>query len=591
MEFTNFEDLINQINSLLATFAHDFQYKRKSLKQAERVASKVLFGNVKDDWAINKGGGNELQYHISIDFNNKIINYGLGLSTLYVPFNNEIASVDYLKPYAKAFIALKPKIDLILDDYYWVFGKKIVPNEIQNGEFYLWGKSIAFNEIEEKYHIEENTFNSLVSDFEEQFEAYSLVFKYVEISGNMKQQQYTSLLNIKPQIILQGAPGTGKTYTAKEIAYKKVFGEPIPLEEEERKIAMKKLEQSEQYKLIQFHPAYTYEDFVRGIVVESAEGAAAPTYSTKNKVLGEFAEKALKNKIDNSKSEEDLKQESSFDNLFEQFAEQIQSKLEDSDDKFPINKTAYFTRVEDNQFRYTGDNWNTLNDSIMKFSDIKNIHLSGITERKEVKNLTNISGSSKQNTTYFWQVVLQFRDFLKENKPKSNVESKEKPTLKNYVLIIDEINRANLPAVMGELIYALEYRNEAVESMYDLDGNREITLPDNLFIIGTMNTADRSVGHIDYAIRRRFAFVDVAADREIIPEAAKPLFDSVADIFTKYIASDFELKDIQIGHSYYMGEGDLSLKLKYEIQPLLREYVKDGILKSSAKDAIEKLSA
>src|SRR5690606_14650101 len=81
--------------------------------------------------------------------------------------------------------------------------------------------------------------------------------------------------------------------------------------------------------------------------------------------------------------------------------------------------------------------------------------------------------------------------------------------LKNYVLIIDEINRANLSSVLGELIYALEYRGEEVQSMYAVDGSNKLILPPNLYIIGTMNTADRSVGHIDYAIKRRFAFVDV----------------------------------------------------------------------------------
>ncbi|HEU4554138.1 MAG TPA: AAA family ATPase, partial [Chitinophaga sp.] len=85
----------------------------------------------------------------------------------------------------------------------------------------------------------------------------------------------------------------------------------------------------------------------------------------------------------------------------------------------------------------------------------------------------------------------------------------------NYVLIIDEINRANLPSVLGELIYALEYRSQFVTSMYEYKGEREIMLPKNLFLIGTMNTADRSVGHIDYAIRRRFAFIDVLPDENV----------------------------------------------------------------------------
>jgi len=74
---------------------------------------------------------------------------------------------------------------------------------------------------------------------------------------------------------------------------------------------------------------------------------------------------------------------------------------------------------------------------------------------------------------------------------------------KACVLIIDEINRANLTSVLGELIYALEYRGKSVDSMYEYNGNSQISLPHNLYVIGTMNTADRSVSHIDYAIRRR----------------------------------------------------------------------------------------
>src|SRR5690606_7974702 len=97
----------------------------------------------------------------------------------------------------------------------------------------------------------------------------------------------------------------------------------------------------------------------------------------------------------------------------------------------------------------------------------------------------------------------------------------------NYVLIIDEINRANLSSVLGELIYALEYRyyfnntiddqlEATVKSIYGVsyeekgtEPSYDLILPENLYIIGTMNTADRSVGHIDYAVRRRFAFVNV----------------------------------------------------------------------------------
>ena len=164
----------------------------------------------------------------------------------------------------------------------------------------------------------------------------------------------------------------------------------------------------------------------------------------------------------------------------------------------------------------------------------------------------------------------------------------------NYVLIIDEINRANLPAVLGELIYALEYRDdESMESMYEYEGKRSIKLPSNLYIIGTMNTADRSVGHIDYAIRRRFAFVDILPDETVITnDKAKKLFGEVANLFSsKYLSSDFHKNDVQIGHSYFIvdDEDELRTKLSYEIKPILNEYIKDGILLSEAQEVVDSL--
>lgn len=201
-------------------------------------------------------------------------------------------------------------------------------------------------------------------------------------------------------------------------------------------------------------------------------------------------------------------------------------------------------------------------------------------------------------------------------------EARKNPKGK-YVLIIDEINRANLPSVLGELIYALEYRYKyseenykeaSVESLYDKakDGEEpdlDLLLPENLFIIGTMNTSDRSVGHIDYAIRRRFAFVNILPEVEPIRPAGIHKFKAVCELFiedyeavdwkyplfkpSKHISSEFKPEDVMIGHSYFITKEkdedgktldeikQIELKLKYEIVPILKEYVKDGILKQS----------
>lgn len=164
---------------------------------------------------------------------------------------------------------------------------------------------------------------------------------------------------------------------------------------------------------------------------------------------------------------------------------------------------------------------------------------------------------------------------------------------RNFVLIIDELNRANLSAVFGELIYALEYRGKPVQTLYELDGSRQLVLPPNLFLIGTMNTADRSVAHIDYALRRRFAFLPLLPDESVIDDAeGKRLFREVASLFTRtYLAPDFQADEVQPGHSYFLAKSHqlLSLKLKAELQPLLHEYVNDGVLAENARAIIDGL--
>lgn len=173
----------------------------------------------------------------------------------------------------------------------------------------------------------------------------------------------------------------------------------------------------------------------------------------------------------------------------------------------------------------------------------------------------------------------------------------------NYILIIDEINRGNISKILGELITLLESDKRAGEKneiQVTLPySNEKFSVPDNLYIIATMNTADRSIGHMDYAVRRRFAFIELKAEKKAIEKyyddenlsddlknKATKLFDDVKNIFYKdekqseNVTSELKADDLMVGHSYFMAkdEDELNLKLQYEIKPLLLEYVKDGVL-------------
>ncbi len=162
------------------------------------------------------------------------------------------------------------------------------------------------------------------------------------------------------------------------------------------------------------------------------------------------------------------------------------------------------------------------------------------------------------------------------------------------VLIIDEINRGDLSKVLGELIYALEYRGTAIRSMYEVNKSALITVGDNLKIIATMNTADRSIALIDYAIRRRFDFVELVPDRQALEEVVKggglaSTATRVMELYDKVQTLYPDGSDFAVGHSYFMAKdtGVLARQVVFQVLPLLAEYAKEGILRQATSIPLE----
>lgn len=366
--------------------------------------------------------------------------------------------------------------------------------------------------------------------------------------------------------------------------------------------------ENNQFKLIQFHPSYTYEDFVRGIVAESKDEKIE--YKNVNKTLGLFAEQAFKNFENSKKVPEVMSKEIWIQEQYLIFKEYLESELEKSGELLIKNDTKpKITAIENDAIRV--NRYSNEDDSVLiKDNDIIygyiGLHFSETIVK--VKDNSALSKSARSGMYYLYQNLIEkFSEYLEKEglsyHPTENAKSEE---LKNYVLIIDEINRANLSSVLGELIYALEYRGEEVESMYEVDDSQKLVLPPNLYIIGTINTADRSVGHIDYAIRRRFAFVDVLPkeldDDKIVFH--KDWFKKVSELFiinydeyvsnektplkrAKTLSAEFRPEDVWIGHSYFIQKkledgslepDDFRIRIDYEIKPILLEYAKDGVL-------------
>ena len=359
------------------------------------------------------------------------------------------------------------------------------------------------------------------------------------------------------------------------------------------------LEGNEQFKLIQFHPSYSYEDFVRGIVAKPNEEGDGIVYTAENKVLAEFAEKALE--VYNTESieeEEEIVVNEVYD-ITEEFKKFLNKKRENKEEFFfdPIERTVVFDKIENGRLFYKAK------------GKISSISIFDFSQENLNDNFKSFYENIKRNKGGYWEIMtdyfIQWADIVKTYTSCKSIVKKKKGT-KPFVLIIDEINRANLSTVLGELIYALEYRGESVESMYAIDDDNSFTLPPNLYIIGTMNTADRSVGHIDYAIRRRFAFVNVLP-KELEGNFDKNLFKAVSKLFienydeyinntdtelkrAKTLSPEFKPEDVWLGQSYFIqkkySDGKdvpMSIRWEYEIKPILLEYIKDGILIDNIK--------
>ena len=391
--------------------------------------------------------------------------------------------------------------------------------------------------------------------------------------GMDKIENYKTILEHKKQIILQGAPGTGKTYTSAEIALSIVNNSVKNYSSREELMKEYKKAVDEGYiTFTTFHQSLDYEEFIEGIKPNTENDKI--TYSIENGLFKDLCEKAdEKGNLDE------------LENAIEKFKEKI------SEEDFIELKTK--TGVK---FTVTYRGGRTFRVRSERSQADENTDFPANIEY--IKRMYKNDTKGLYNKSYVWGI-------LNHLKTEYNIpDYKQGNNEKNYVLIIDEINRGNISKIFGELITLLENDKrlgEENEIILKLPySNEDFGVPSNLYIIGTMNTADRSIGHIDYAVRRRFAFITLKAEKEKISNfyinkklsdnlklKAEGLFDEVYKIIKENIAPDFDENDLMIGHSYFMAnnEEELKLKLEYEIKPLLYEYIKDGILFLSKDDS------
>lgn len=388
---------------------------------------------------------------------------------------------------------------------------------------------------------------------------------------NLLEKHYTEFKSENPtqnkmklplNTILYGPPGTGKTYNTILKAAQIIEKRSIDDYSEAHKIFTENL--GDRIEFITFHQNYSYEDFIQGLRPD-IENDSLLMFERKDGIFKRISDRALENLKLSEKAPEEISKEFLFKEALENFIDIIH----DNEGNFNINETAYIMEVEEDAFRYTGKEWlKHANGLRMKFTDLREFFINDVSERKDVKNLKNISGLAKQHATYYYLV---YQNIIK-NIPKKKEEPK-KIQRENYVIIIDEINRANISRVFGELITLIETDKRShgkIPLKATLPSGEEFIVPSNLYIIGTMNTADKSIALLDIALRRRFEFEAMYPKYEI---EGYEIYD--VGILEKINKKIIELKgyDFQIGHAYFMGENkDLKERMNKKVIPLLLEY-------------------
>ena len=374
--------------------------------------------------------------------------------------------------------------------------------------------------------------------------------------------------------ILFGAPGTGKTYHTKKMAVEIINGKKERIREEINK-KYEELIEAGQIVFTTFHQSLSYEDFIEGIKPETIDGNV--TYEVKDGIFKQLCSRAIEQKTKNSDIEI-----YDFDKGWNDLiAEAEQNLLSDSMLLLPVltqDKGVYVTEITDNgNLKIKPKNSRLDIDYIVSYNRTKKLR-EAFPDLSVVKNIDkefrSVIGGS--NSTAYWAVLNYINNKIKENN--RIIPDYEEP--KTHVLIIDEINRGNVSAIFGELITLLEEDKrkgnpEHTEVVLPYSG-KKFSVPNNVYIIGTMNTADRSVEALDTALRRRFSFVEMQPDPKILSDEKYKDVDLSKLLET--INQRIELlidKDHQIGHSYFIGIEDidgLRRTFKDKIIPLLEEY-------------------
>lgn len=382
----------------------------------------------------------------------------------------------------------------------------------------------------------------------------------------------SKLLKEKKNIILQGAPGTGKTYNTAAIALKTLGVTDIDLTDHKAVMKRYDLLLGDRIFFTTFHQSLDYEDFVEGLkphVQTDVDGnSIGVTYEPEDGIF-----KRACNAVQTDQSKDIVE-------CIDDYLQKIKGYQNKREIPTVTGRSSLYV-------------WWKEGNSTVSCRSTNSTSSRGEEYTPSPLNIEKIKlqaqGKGVENN---WQQYAQA--FIEAVKKEFHAT-----TNKPVVLIIDEINRGNVSKIFGELITLLESDkrlngNHPIKVMLPYSKNEVFGVPSNLYIIGTMNTTDRSTGTLDYALRRRFAFITLKSqdsvikkfysdtDNEELGTIALELFEDIKRFIEnpKHLCGDMSIDDLMVGHSYFMAESEDELhdKVEYEILPLINEYINDGIL-------------
>ena len=504
-------------------------------------------------------------------------------------FTKDINVGDLALIYAKeeGFIGEGRFIEIIPDD-------KLVIKPVD-----IWPRVVSLTEIKNNTKLNEvyTEGNHFCASFSKcSGEAYKEALELKNSSiKNYDVKPYVQKLESSKNIILRGAPGTGKTYLSKQIAASIITDNKV--------IDFKNLtaEQKRQVEFVQFHPSYDYTDFVEGLR-PSLGIDGKMEFVLKDGIFKSFIEKARVDYENHfNKSKNILEKQALIQNIIDEFLSNSLTSM-----KCFKTKTGNSFNIIKFDEKYivisipSNDIVNMLQLSLKK---IKDLLMSGRTF-ETVKDIMEFLGGKQysQKDSYYYSI---YKELVSEmsivEKDYKKVEVK-KGKLKKYVFIIDEINRGEISKIFGELFFSLEpgYRGETgavstrYSNLYD-EADEKFYIPENVYIIGTMNDIDRSVDSFDFAMRRRFRFIEITPnDREnmldsLSPETKKDALNRM-NALNKVIAETEGLNEnYQIGPSYFLHLKNIDVDDLWTdyLQPLLHDYIRGMYNESSLMDSFK----